>query len=605
MLRLSFLLATCLCGASATFTAPATTPRLDAGILSAAPFDFHGDNGIVSRAHPIVPYSTLTQAVPLMFTDANGWPDVIARVTGLRFEGAHAHDDRASAGRPEARRDDDRAVQRRRVVRDSRRRGDDAHRRGHSGDRDGGRPRAAALAGWRIALADFSGLRNIVREAVPDARFVETRGVEGPLRAVANGDADATVIDIAFAHYALGNPYRGALVTSGVLSTLPVPHGMLIAVREPVLLGIVNRAIASLPLAELESRAADGNSPSIPNGCGSGGVRKSRWPRCSAGWASTLRAQVARRIAAERAMRIAKEEAETANCAKSTFLATMSHEIRTPMNAVLGLLELELRAPTERALATAHGAARDLLGMIDDLLDVAKIEAERLMLVPAPMELQAWLSNIVAIYEPAARAKGIALATTRRDASGLVWLLADAGRLRQIVGNLLSNAIKFTDTGAVTLDYKASPPANGMRAVSLSVTDTGVGIAPERQAALFAPFVRAHDGGDVSFILFLMWIAGRPERARPTECEWYDRAGQSVHRARDADMSRRARPANEKTPLAGRFYQSGQTRSKLSVLPAAAQRPVPLPASRGYTPSACDSRTLVPRRPPSPRRRRR
>ena len=85
------------------------------------------------------------------------------------------------------------------------------------------------------------------------------------------------------------------------------------------------------------------------------------------------------------------------------------------MNAVLGLLELELRSPgdrasTERALGTAHQAARDLLGMIDDILDMAKIEAGRLVLTPAPLELGAWVKSVAAIYEPAARGKGIALA---------------------------------------------------------------------------------------------------------------------------------------------------------------------------------------------------
>ncbi len=134
----------------------------------------------------------------------------------------------------------------------------------------------------------------------------------------------------------------------------------------------------------------------------------------------------------------------------------MSHEIRTPMNAVLGMLELELRAPdgraaTERALSTAHAAARDLLGIIDDLLDVAKIEAERLTLVPAPLDVRAWITGVAGIYEPAARAKCIGLVVKRQDGddpgSGAVWLLADSQRLRQIVGNLLSNAIKFTDAG--------------------------------------------------------------------------------------------------------------------------------------------------------------
>jgi two-component system, NarL family, sensor histidine kinase EvgS len=105
----------------------------------------------------------------------------------------------------------------------------------------------------------------------------------------------------------------------------------------------------------------------------------------------------------------------------------------------------------------------------------------------------------VAIYEPAARAKGIGLRVDRQGADGPVWVLADGQRLRQIVGNLLSNAIKFTDAGAVTLEYAIEPAQAGQRAVTLTVADTGVGIPPDRQAALFTPFVQAHDGGAREF----------------------------------------------------------------------------------------------------------
>ena len=229
------------------------------------------------------------------------------------------------------------------------------------------------------------------------------------------------------------------------------------------------------------------------------------------GWAVSLKAQIARRRAAEHAMRAAKEEAETANRAKSTFLATMSHEIRTPMNAVLGLLELELRSPgdrasTERALGTAHHAAHDLLGMIDDILDMAKIEAGRLMLTPAPLELGEWVNSVVAIYELAARSKGVALRVRvrGRQEHERVWVMADALRLRQVLGNLLSNAIKFTDAGQVTLEYAIGAVRKGnahsplgdnarmaRRELLLTVSDTGIGIAADQQALLFAPFAQA------------------------------------------------------------------------------------------------------------------
>ncbi|SAK71613.1 sensor protein evgS [Caballeronia hypogeia] len=471
------------------------------------------------RAHPVVHYSMLKQAAPLMFADSQGHAagsavdvlDAIARVTGLRFEarmrtsteqldgdlrsGASLIVPYALSALPSG-----------------------ANGKASLPTGDGlpaivtavGQPPlrdAAALAGKRVAVPDYSPLRELVRRAAPQARIVDTRGLEGALHAVVKGDADAAVYDLAIANYAVGNPYRGAVVTSGVLSTVPVPHGLLVASGEPVLRGIVDRAIASLPPAELEAirgrwKLAEHpemlwarRRPQVEFGAFLGAALMF----ALLGWALTLRAQIVRRIAAEKAMRAAKEEAETANRAKSTFLATMSHEIRTPMNAVLGLLEMELRAPgeraeTERALSTAHHAARDLLGMIDDLLDVAKIEAERLVLAPAPLEIEGWIAGVAAIYEPAARAKGVALVVERLGEGGPASLLADGQRLRQVVGNLLSNAIKFTDIGAVTLEYDVAPPRDGRRALTLAVSDTGVGIPVDKQALLFTPFVQAHDG---------------------------------------------------------------------------------------------------------------
>ncbi|WP_244140089.1 transporter substrate-binding domain-containing protein [Caballeronia sp. BCC1704] len=472
-------------------------------------------------AHPVVYYSMLSHAPPLMFRDARGQPaglapDLLAavsRMTGLRFE----------------------ARQRRDIARIERdvKTGESAFlpisvpRDPDDPDfvasvpfgeglvaivtRSGAPPLAdaAALAGKRVALPSGYPAGPSLREQAPAARIVDASPGDGQLAAVANGKADATVLDTKLANYAIGNPYRGRLAITGVLSSKPSPHVFLVARNQPVLLDILNRAIAALPPHELEAIRArwqltahpetlwEQRRPRVELGAALGGALL----LVLAAWAVSLRAQIVRRIAAENAMRAAKEEAETANRAKSTFLATMSHEIRTPMNAVLGLIELELRAPgnreaTERSLRTAHHAARDLLGMIDDLLDVAKIEAERLVLAPSPVELFAWIASVAAIYEPAARAKGIALVVERHgERDGPAWIVADAQRLRQIVGNLLSNAIKFTDAGAVTLACDVAPPRDGKRAVTLVVSDTGVGIAPERQASLFTPFVQAHDGG--------------------------------------------------------------------------------------------------------------
>ncbi|KXV03034.1 histidine kinase [Caballeronia megalochromosomata] len=488
-------------------------------VTAETPIELTAEERAWVHAHPVVHYSMLAQGAPVTFRDSRGQPagsaidvlDAIARVTGLRFE-------------PRVRNTSEQLMADLRYGASEMLPysvGDTSPIPGAVATAPIGEGifvivtsasqpplrDAAALAGKRIALPASSLLQDFVRRRVPDARFVQTRPLEGQFQAVAKGEADATIADLSIANYAVGNAFRGSLVLSGVLSTQPVPHGLVVAASEPVLLGIVNRAIESLPPPELETIRARWRLSEHPEilwerrrpQVALGAIFGAALVLVLAGWALTMRVQIARRIAAEQAMRAAKEEAETANRAKSTFLATMSHEIRTPMNAVLGLLEMELRAPgeraaTERALSIAHRAARDLLGMIDDLLDVAKIEAERLVLAPAPLELEAWIAGVAAIYEPAARAKGIALVVKRRSDEGPAWLLADGQRLRQIVGNLLSNAIKFTDVGAVTLEYGVAPARDGKRAVTLAVSDTGIGIAPEKQAMLFTPFVQAHDG---------------------------------------------------------------------------------------------------------------
>ncbi|SAL71956.1 ATP-binding protein [Caballeronia telluris] len=467
--------------------------------------------------HPVVHYSMLGRAAPLAFRDANGHlagfaVDIlaaIARVTGLRFE-ARVRD---SMG--EIDRDLHSGTAALTPFRHAPEKSDGFLRSRPYGEgllvivtRVGTAPRrnAEALAGARVAVTANDFVSSIVQRHAPSARRIEVADYNALFEMLASGRADAAVADMGFANYAVANPYRGRLETTGVLSSEPVPYRFVVSSRDPELADIMSRALDHLQPAELDTirrRWSLGEHPEA--------VWERRRPQVALGatlglggllllgaWAVSLRAQIARRIAAEAAMRAAKEEAETANRAKSTFLATMSHEIRTPMSAVLGLIELELRNPgdrasRERSLATAHQAARDLLGLIDDILDVAKMEAERLVLAPAPLELNAWAASVAAIYDQAARSKGVALALENGDVPGSAWVEADALRLRQVVGNLLSNAIKFTAQGRVTLAYRAGEIADGSREVVLAVSDSGIGMTPQQQAKLFAPFVQVHD----------------------------------------------------------------------------------------------------------------
>ncbi|MEO8486597.1 MAG: ATP-binding protein [Betaproteobacteria bacterium] len=194
----------------------------------------------------------------------------------------------------------------------------------------------------------------------------------------------------------------------------------------------------------------------------------------------------------------AKRRADEANTAKGRFLANVSHEMRTPLNGVIAmadvLRETNLNEAQREIVETMTTSAHLLLVQIEDVLDMAKIEAGRVTIETRPFDFGKLATGTVKVMLPQARYKGLAI-NTEIEPSAARWFSGDQHHISQVLLNLLSNAVKFTEKGEITLRVRATPaqdPAAGA-VVRVEVQDTGIGIAESKQAAIFEPFMQADD----------------------------------------------------------------------------------------------------------------
>ena len=362
------------------------------------------------------------------------------------------------------------------------------------------------MAGKRVALVRGNVLRDFVLHTYPQVQVVEVENAAQAMDMVVEGKADAAINALVSARYMISRHYSDQLHITSTVGTQPAQISFATARDAPELSSILDKALLSITPEEMGELTNRWRTATVES--------DSYWLRNRAaiikgfsiaavlllvalGWIAYLRRAIIKRQQLLEQLQAAKQRADEANRAKTTFLATMSHEIRTPMNAVIGMLELAMKKADQGvmdrfAIEVASGSAQQLLELIGDILDIARIESGHLSLSPERGNVQALVESVVRMFDGLARQKRLSLVSELATDVGSTDVLIDPLRFKQMVSNLLSNAIKFTDKGEVRIRLLVSPGSDASHvSVCVRVEDTGLGISDDDQSRLFSPFVQA------------------------------------------------------------------------------------------------------------------
>jgi len=342
---------------------------------------------------------------------------------------------------------------------------------------------------------------------LPAVKWTIVHNIQQGMSMVRDGQIDAVVYNLIGANQLIARDYSGQLKVLGRFGESPARIGFAVNRSSPELYSLLEKLLATLPPREVARLINKWNIPPDTTPIKETVDHKPFSLALSVAivlllaalfWIVKLRRDARIRQQMQIALFQEKENAERANRAKSEFLATMSHEIRTPVSAIIGLLELvdlhqQQKNDQADAIRVAYESAQSLLGLIGDILDLAKIESGNLELASAWVSLNQLVAPVVRIFDGLARKKNLQL-TWQSEKLPDVQVWTDEPRLKQILTNYLSNAIKFTDTGEITVHAWVTDNHHSQLTLHVTIQDTGIGIAEEDQQTIFRPFIQLETG---------------------------------------------------------------------------------------------------------------